>query len=87
MQSHSSAPYPQQQDTTAQSFPTAGQQGGSEMARAGSGGVRVGQYIIEFGDFPEGVEVRQARERAERARAALGISSKDVGLGIKDGRR
>jgi hypothetical protein len=57
------------------------------MARAGSGGVRVGQYIIEFGDFPEAVEVRQARERAERARAALGISSKEVGLGIKDGRR
>jgi hypothetical protein len=58
------------------------------MARAGSGGVRVGPYMIEFGDFPEPVEVREARERADRARAALGISgNNDVGLGINDGRR
>lgn len=58
------------------------------MARIGSGGVRVGPYMIEFGDFPERVEVREARERAERARAALGISgSTDLGLGINNGQR
>ena len=57
------------------------------MARSGSGGVRVGQYVIEFGDFPEPVGVRDARERAERARAALGVNGKGVGLGINDGRR
>jgi hypothetical protein len=57
------------------------------MARSGSGGVRVGQYVIEFGDYPDPVEVRQARERAERARVRLGINGRDVGLGINDGSR
>jgi hypothetical protein len=57
------------------------------MARSGSGGVRVGQYVIEFGDYPDPVEVRQARERAERARVRLGINDRDVGLGINDGSR
>ena len=32
--------------------------------RRGSGGVKVGGRVIEFGDFPEGVRVDEARERA-----------------------
>lgn len=56
------------------------------MARTGSGGVRVGQYVIEFGDFPEPVEVRQARDRADRARAALRLNGSNLGLGISDER-
>ena len=32
--------------------------------RRGSGGVKVGERVIEFGDFPEGVRVDEARERA-----------------------
>ena len=38
-----------------------------EMERSGSGGVRVGRRVIEFGDFPEGVEVEAARERVVRS--------------------
>jgi hypothetical protein len=57
------------------------------MARSGSGGVRVGRQVIEFGDFPEPVEVMEARDRADRARAALGITGREVGLGISDVRR
>lgn len=35
------------------------------MERSGSGGVKVGAgRVIEFGDFPEGVRVEEARERA-----------------------
>jgi hypothetical protein len=85
--SSSSAPYPQVSQTAPPTFPASERQGGNEMARTGSGGVRVGQYVIEFGDFPEPVEVRESRGRADRARAALGISNKDVGLGLSNGRR
>jgi hypothetical protein len=36
-----------------------------ERSGSGSGGMRVnGGRIIEFGDFPEGVRVDEARERA-----------------------
>lgn len=55
------------------------------MARPGSGGVRVGQSVIQFGDFPEPVELREARERAERVRAIFGTASREVGPGISDG--
>ena len=68
------------------------------MERSGSGGVKVGGKVIEFGDFPEGVLVEEARERArvlrgwgererevERRRRELGKGKKveeGVGLGI-----
>jgi hypothetical protein len=35
------------------------------MERSGSGGVKVGDRVIEFGDFPEGVKIEEARERAK----------------------
>jgi hypothetical protein len=57
------------------------------MTRSGSGGVRVGRQVIGFGDFPDTVEVSEARERADRVREALGITSREVGLGISDVRR
>jgi hypothetical protein len=57
------------------------------MTRSGSGGVRVGRQVIGFGDFPDTVEVSEARERADRAREALGLTSREVGLGISDVRR
>lgn len=71
---------------TPPSFPTAERRGSHEMARSGSGGVRVGKYVIEFGDFPEPVHVREARERAAQARAALNMNN-GVGLGISHERR
>jgi hypothetical protein len=71
---------------------------GERMERSGSGGVKVGGKVIEFGDFPEGVLVEEARERArvlrgwgererevERRRRELGKGKKveeGVGLGI-----
>lgn len=37
--------------------------GGEEMGRSGSGGVKVGGKMIEFGDFPEKVDADAARQR------------------------
>ncbi|KAF4637819.1 hypothetical protein G7Y89_g285 [Cudoniella acicularis] len=70
---------------------------GEAMGRSGSGGVRIGdgRTMIGFGDFPEQVDIRGARERVERAlnerRLVRGESSglesmigkETVGLGIK----
>jgi hypothetical protein len=42
------------------------------MERSGSGGVRVGRRVIEFGDFPEAVEVEAARERVVRSWGEMG---------------
>lgn len=36
------------------------------MARTGSGGVRIGKQIIEFGDFPDSIDIDVVRERAWR---------------------
>lgn len=68
--------------------------GGAEMRRGGShgsngsasGGVKVRGRVIEFGDYPEPVDLETARERVvrswrERERAARG-ERRDVGLGI-----
>jgi hypothetical protein len=62
---------------------------GGEMERtgSGSGGVRIGRRVIEFGDFPEGVEVEAARERVvrswgERERDAVRRRNEVVGLGL-----
>ena len=62
-----------------------------EMGRSGSGGVRVGNgQVIEFGDFPDKVDMREARERVERTLVAregsLPIQMPEplgVGLGIR----
>jgi len=40
--------------------------GGEEMVRTTSGGVKIGKQIIEFGDFPEKIDVDVVRERAWR---------------------
>lgn len=48
----------------------------TNMARttsSGSGGVRVGERVIEFGDFPEPVALVEARERAQRGREKIGL--------------
>lgn len=88
MQTHSSAPHPLQRNTESPTISVSSPQGGSEMARTGSGGVRVGDFVIAFGDFPDPVVVSEARQRTERDRAALKTStSNDVGLGIKEGER
>jgi len=39
---------------------------GVEMVRTTSGGVKIGKQIIEFGDFPEKIDVDVVRERAWR---------------------
>lgn len=39
---------------------------GEEMTRSSSGGVKIGKQIIEFGDFPEKIDVDVVRERAWR---------------------
>lgn len=53
------------------------------MGRSGSGGVKIGNgRVIEFGDFPEQVDLRQARERVERSWIAR-ESSQPLGLGIR----
>jgi hypothetical protein len=67
------------------------------MERSGSGGVRIaGGRVIEFGDFPEGVRVDEARERAmllrswgerereveRRKRVEREAKGRGVGLGI-----
>jgi hypothetical protein len=53
------------------------------MGRSGSGGVRVGNgQVIEFGDFPEKVDTREARERVERTWVARELSQ-PLGLGIR----
>ncbi|RDL32574.1 uncharacterized protein BP5553_09030 [Venustampulla echinocandica] len=63
-----------------------------EMGRTGSGGVMVGNgKVIEFGDFPEKVDTREARLRVERSwdereRSGQGRSGV-VGLGIREVRR
>lgn len=36
------------------------------MTRSSSGGVKIGKQIIEFGDFPEKIDVDVVRERAWR---------------------
>lgn len=46
--------------------------GAEEMERMGSGGLRVGDTIIAFGDFPEPVDVSAARSRAETYRRSAG---------------
>ena len=46
-------------------LPPANTPEGERMERSGSGGVKVGGRVIEFGDFPEGVKVEEARERAK----------------------
>ncbi len=64
------------------------QRGGSNGS--GSGGVRVGGKMIEFGDYPEPVDLQLARERVlnwgERERKAKmereGMENGSVGLGI-----
>jgi hypothetical protein len=54
-----------------------------EMGRSGSGGVKVGNgRVIEFGDFPEKVDMREARERVERSWVAR-EGSQVLGLGIR----
>lgn len=54
-----------------------------EMGRSGSGGVKVGNgRVIEFGDFPEPVDMREARERVERTWVQR-ESSQPLGLGIR----
>jgi len=66
------------------------------MERSGSGGVRMaGGRVIEFGDFPEGVRVEEARERVlrswserdrmerERRRGEWSRREEGVGLGIR----
>lgn len=45
---------------------------GEEMIRTGSGGIRVGNSFIAFGDFPEMVDVQAARRRVEDARLSKG---------------
>jgi hypothetical protein len=53
------------------------------MGRSGSGGVKVGNgRVIEFGDFPEKVDMREARERVERSWVAR-EGSQVLGLGIR----
>jgi hypothetical protein len=85
--------------TTPRSFQ--GAAGGEGMERSTSGGIKVGDgmggsQVITFGDL-EGVEVLQARERAERGRRERGMGGRagemrdrverrgpsDVGLGIE----
>ena len=44
----------------------AGVEAGEEMSRSSSGGVKMGGQIIEFGDFPEKIDVDVVRERAWR---------------------
>ena len=66
------------------------------MERSGSGGVRIpGGGIIEFGDYPEGVRVEEARERVLRSWSAREKAERErrgevkmkgeegVGLGIR----
>lgn len=71
---------------------------GTERGGSGSGGVHVGHgRVIEFGDFPEKVDVEGARERVERTwveRRESGLrernegnKGKGVGLGIGIERR
>ena len=38
-----------------------------ERRRSGSGGVKIGRRVIEFGDFPEPVDFEAARERVVRS--------------------
>lgn len=45
---------------------------GEEMIRTGSGGIRVGNSFIAFGDFPEMIDVQAARRRVEDARLSKG---------------
>ena len=45
-----------------------GERGGNRERRRSSAGMKVGGRVIEFGDFPEGVRVNEARERAEMLR-------------------
>lgn len=62
------------------------------MGRTGSGGVMVGGgRVIEFGDFPEKVDTRQARLRVDQSWNEREMSEHgkgaEVGLGIKGVRR
>ena len=52
-------------------YPDGREMGGEAMGRSGSGGVRVGGRVINFGDGLEGVVVDEARERAERGRERI----------------
>lgn len=60
-----------------------------EMGRSGSGGVKIGNgQVIKFGDFPDKVDMREARERVERTWVTREGSSPmplplGVGLGIR----
>ncbi|KAH8587436.1 hypothetical protein B0O99DRAFT_601687 [Bisporella sp. PMI_857] len=57
------------------------QVGSERMKRTGSGGVRIGMQVINFGDVPEGVVVKEARERALRGRnGGTGLGIDGAGL-------
>lgn len=65
-----------------------GMERGGGGSGSGSGGMHVGHgRVIEFGDFPEKVDIEGARERVERTwveRRESGLrDGKGVGLGIR----
>ncbi|RDW84939.1 hypothetical protein BP6252_02529 [Coleophoma cylindrospora] len=72
-----SAPYPTPEMNQSE--------GGEDMSRSGSGGLRVGNRVIEFGDFPDAIDLALARERVRETWAARENQSSQgvLGLGIR----